>query len=93
MDGFLGYNHIQIKLEDKHKATFIFPWGTFSYRKIPFGLKNPRATFQCDMTFTFHDLKHIVEDYLDDIVAYSRKREDHSTHLHLFFEICDMSLL
>jgi hypothetical protein len=40
MDGFSGYNQIQIKPKDQHKTTFICPWGTFAYRKIPFGLKN-----------------------------------------------------
>ena len=45
MDGFFGYNQIQIKPEDQHKTTFIFPWGTFAYRKMPFELKNVGATF------------------------------------------------
>jgi hypothetical protein len=44
---------------------FIFPWGTFTYRKMPFDLKNVGETFQWAMTFTFHDLKHIVEAYFD----------------------------
>jgi hypothetical protein len=60
MDGFSGYNQIQIKPEDQHKMTFIHPWGTFSYRNMPFGLKNVGATFQRAMTLTFHDLKNIV---------------------------------
>jgi hypothetical protein len=68
MDRFLGYNQIQIKPEDQHKMTFICPWGTLAYRKMPFGLKNAGATFQHAMTFAFHDLKHIVEAYHDDIV-------------------------
>jgi hypothetical protein len=63
--GFLGYNQIKIKLEDQHKISFICSWGTFSYRKIPFGLKNAGATFQWAMSFSYHDLKHVVEDYLD----------------------------
>jgi hypothetical protein len=88
MDGFLGYNQIQIKPEDQHKMTFIFPWGTFGYRKMPFSLKNVGATFQCAMTFTFHDLKHIVEAYLDNIAANSHKRVDHPKHLRLVFERC-----
>jgi hypothetical protein len=88
MDGFSGYNQIQIKPEDQHKTTFICPWGTFAYRKMPFGLKNARATFQRAMTFTFHDLKHIVEAYLDDLAAHSRKRVDHVIHLRLVFERC-----
>jgi hypothetical protein len=88
MDRFLGYNQIQIKPEDQHKTTFICPWGTFAYQKMPFSLKNVGATFQHAMTFTFHDLKHIVEAYLDDLVAHSRKRADQSIDLQLVFERC-----
>jgi hypothetical protein len=88
MDKFSGYNLIQIKPEDQHKTMFICPWGNFAYWKMPFGLKNARATFQRAMTFAFHDLKHIVEAYLDDLAAHSRKRVDHSTHLRLVFERC-----
>ena len=40
MDGFYGYNQIQIKPEDQHKTTF-----TFAFRKMPFSLKNVGATF------------------------------------------------
>jgi hypothetical protein len=72
MDGFLGYNQIQIKLEEKHKTSFICPWGTFSYQKMPFGLKNDGATFQLAMYFSFHDLKHIFEAYIDDLASQSR---------------------
>jgi hypothetical protein len=36
----------------------------------------------------FHDIKHIFKAYLDDLVAHSRKRVDHLTHLRLVFEIC-----
>jgi hypothetical protein len=86
MDGFSGYNQIQIKPEDQHKTAFICPWGTFSYRKMPFGLKNVGATFQRAVYFSFHDLKHIVEAYLDDLASRSHKRDDHPTHLCLIFE-------
>jgi hypothetical protein len=88
MDEFSGYNQIQIKTEDQHKMEFICPWGTFVNRKMPFGLKNVRETFMCAMTFAFHDLKNIVESYLDDLHAHSRKREDNAMHLRLVFEIC-----
>ena len=37
MDGFFGYNQIEILPSDQHNMTFIFPWGTFAYRKLPFG--------------------------------------------------------
>jgi hypothetical protein len=77
MDRFLGYNQIHIKPEDQHNMKFIFPWGTFAYQKIPFGLKNVGATFQQAMTFVFHDIKHIVKYDLNDLTSHSRKRVDH----------------
>ena len=35
MDGFSGYNQIEILPSDQHKMTFICPWGTFAYMKLP----------------------------------------------------------
>jgi hypothetical protein len=55
---------------------------------MTFGLKNDGATFQRAMSFSFHDLKHIVEAYLDDLASRYRKRADHPTHLRLIFERC-----
>ena len=40
------------------------------------------------MTLIFHDLKSIIEVFLDDLVAHSRMRMCHSYHLRLVFEIC-----
>ena len=88
MDGFSKYNQIQIKLEDQHKTAFIFPWGFFAYRKMPFGLKNVGATFQRAMTFIFHDLKNIIEVYLDDLATHTHLRVHHPYHLRLVFERC-----
>jgi hypothetical protein len=85
MDGFSGYNQINIAPEDQHKTSFICPWGTFTYRKLPFGLKNAGATFQRAMSYAFHDIKHIVQPYLDDLLAHSLRRVDHPTHLQAIF--------
>ena len=86
MDGFFGYNHIQIKPEDQHKTAFIYPWGTFAYKKIPFGMKNVGATLQPTMNFSFHDINSIVKPYLDDLSTHSRKRIDPLDHLRLIFK-------
>ena len=88
MDGFSGYNKINIKPEDQHKTTFICPWGMFAYQKMPFGLKNTGATFQWAMTLIFHDLKSIIEVFLDDLASHSRMRMHHPYHLRLVFERC-----
>jgi hypothetical protein len=81
MDGFSEYNQINIVTEDQHKTAFICPWGTFAYRKLPFGLKNAGATFQRAMSYAFHDIKHIVQPYLDDLPTHSMRQVDHPTHL------------
>jgi hypothetical protein len=88
MDGFSGYNQIDILPADKHKTTFIYPWGTFSYRKLPFGLKNASATFQRAMSYAFHDIKHIAESYLDNLPTHSLNRSDHIDHLRAIFLRC-----
>jgi hypothetical protein len=88
MDGFSGYNQINIVPEDQHKTAFICPWGTFSYRKLPFGLKNAGANFQRGMSYSFHDIKHIIQPYLDDLPAHSMHRVDHSTNLRAIFVRC-----
>jgi hypothetical protein len=88
MDGFSRYNQINIVLEDQHKTDFIYPWGTFTYRKLPFGLKNVGTTFQCTMSYAFHDIKHIVKPYLDDLPSHSMCRVDQPIHLRAIFICC-----
>ena len=46
LDGYSGYNQIPIALEDREKTTFTCPFGTFAYRRMPFGLCNAPSTFQ-----------------------------------------------
>ena len=57
LDGFNGYNQIQISPKDQDKTTFTCPWGTFSYRVLPFGI--------------FVELVHdAIEIYMDDFTPY-----------------------
>ena len=81
MDGFSGYNQINILPADQPKTKFIYPWVTFAYCKLPFELNNAGATFQRVMSYAFHDIKHIVQLYIDDLTDHSLHREDHPTHL------------
>nr|GEU31204.1 hypothetical protein [Tanacetum cinerariifolium] len=48
LDGFSGYFEIPIDLKDQEKTTFTFPYGTFAYRRMRFGLFNAPGTFQSD---------------------------------------------
>nr|GEZ04959.1 reverse transcriptase domain-containing protein [Tanacetum cinerariifolium] len=46
LDGFFGYFQIPIGPRDQEKTTFTCPYGTFAYRRMPFGLCNAPGTFQ-----------------------------------------------
>lgn len=44
-NGFSSYNQVPIAKEDHHKTTFVCEFGSFSYSKIPFVLKNAPEVF------------------------------------------------
>ena len=71
LDGFSGYFQIAIAPEDQEKTTFTCPFGTFAYRRMPFGLCNALATFQRCMVTIFSDyIEHIMEVFVDDFTVY-----------------------
>jgi hypothetical protein len=53
LDGFSGYNQVLMSPPDQLITTFRTPWGTYAYRKMPFGLINAGATFQRAMDIAF----------------------------------------
>jgi hypothetical protein len=96
LDGFSGYNQVLVAEEDREKTTFITPWETYAYARMPFGLRNVGATFQRDMDHAISGfIGKFLEDYQDDLTVHSKKREDHIHHLREDFERCrlyDISL-
>nr|KAJ0212571.1 hypothetical protein LSAT_V11C400157210 [Lactuca sativa] len=50
---YSGFHQILVEPEDQEKATFTCPFGTFSYRRMPFGLCNAPTTFQRCMGLPF----------------------------------------
>nr|CAN77407.1 hypothetical protein VITISV_005024 [Vitis vinifera] len=71
LDGYLGYFQIEIDVEDQEKTTFTCPFGTYAYRRMPFGLYNAPATFQRCMLSIFSDMvERIMEVFMDDITIY-----------------------
>jgi hypothetical protein len=54
LDGYSGYNQIVINHEDQEKTTFTCSFGTYAYRRMPFGICNAPTTFQrCMMSIFF----------------------------------------
>ncbi|GJS25879.1 reverse transcriptase domain-containing protein [Tanacetum coccineum] len=67
LDGFFGYFQIPIDPYDQDKTNFTCPYGTFAYRRMPFGLCNAPGTFQRCMVAIFHDMiEKTMEVFMDD---------------------------
>ncbi|KAJ9563184.1 hypothetical protein OSB04_008344 [Centaurea solstitialis] len=65
------YNQIAILPEDQEKTTFTCPYGTFAFKRMPFGLCNAPATFQRCMMSIFSDmLEKSIEIFMDDFSVY-----------------------
>jgi hypothetical protein len=82
LDGFSGYNHIQIAPEDQEKTTFTCTCGTYSYRVLPFRFCNAPTTFQRAVLAIFSDLTNdCVEVYMDDFTVHEQDLQEALTSL------------
>ncbi|XP_059650641.1 uncharacterized protein LOC132296454 [Cornus florida] len=86
LDRYSGYNQVAIHPDDQEKITFTCPYGTFAYRRMPFGLCNAPATFHRCMMAIFSDMiENFLEVFMDDFSVLQ-------IGLFLHFEImCDAS--
>ncbi|GJR58843.1 reverse transcriptase domain-containing protein [Tanacetum coccineum] len=65
------YFQIPIDPQDQEKTTFTCPYGTFAYRRMPFGLCNAPGTFQRCMMAIFHDMiEKTMEVFMDDFSVF-----------------------
>ena len=71
LDGCAGYNQIAITLEDQEKTTFTCPYGTFSFKRMQFGLCNTPATFQrCMISIFSYFVEEAIEIFMDNFSIY-----------------------
>ncbi|KAL4363177.1 hypothetical protein GQ457_04G023060 [Hibiscus cannabinus] len=89
LDGYSGYNQIAIAPEDQLKTTFTGPYGTFAFRRMPFGLCNAPATFQCCMTAIFSDLNEdCLEIFMDDFSTFGDNFDNCLSNLEKVLKRC-----
>ncbi|GKE13480.1 reverse transcriptase domain-containing protein, partial [Tanacetum coccineum] len=82
LDGFSGYFQIPIDPQDQEKTTFTCPYGTFAYRRMPFGLCNAPGTFQRCMMAIFHDMiEETMEVFMDDFSVFGDSFSSCLSHL------------
>jgi hypothetical protein len=89
LDGYSGYNQIPVDPEDQEKTTFTCPFGTFAYRRMPFGLCNAPATFQRCMISIFSDMvERIMEIFMDDFSVFGSSFQECLDRLTLVLVRC-----
>ena len=92
LDGYSGFSQIPVSAEDQEKTTFTCPFGTFAYRRMPFGLCN--ATFQRCMTAIFSDFcEKICEVFKDDFSVYGSSFDDCLSNLDRVLQRCEELIL
>ncbi|CAN6695352.1 unnamed protein product [Malus baccata var. baccata] len=89
LDGYSGYNQIVIAPEDQEKTTFTCQFGTFAYRRMPFGLCNAPATFHRCMMSIFSDyVEKIIEVFMDDFSVFGDSFDGCLHNLSLILKRC-----
>ena len=90
LDGYSGFSQIAVRKEDQEKTTFTCPYGTYAYRRMPFGLCNAPATFQRCMSAIFHGFcEEIVEVFMDDFSVYGTSFDNCLHNLNKVLQRCE----
>ncbi|OIR56572.1 MAG: uncharacterized protein A8A55_2680, partial [Amphiamblys sp. WSBS2006] len=77
-----GFWQLPLTPSDADKTTFVTKFGSFKWNVMPFGLKNAPALFQRMIDGVLDPVKGICAmAYIDDIIVYSKTREEHLLHL------------
>jgi hypothetical protein len=72
LDMFSGYHQIRVRKEDEEKTSFITPFGTFCFVRMPEGPKNAGCTFSRMIAIVLHpQIRRNILAYVDDIVVKS----------------------
>ncbi len=83
LDLNMGYYTIRLDPTASRICTIIFPWGKYSYKRLPMGVSGSPDIFQSKMSELMAALE-FVRTYLDDLLCITRASlEDHLEKLRL----------
>jgi len=87
LDCYSGYHQIWMRKEDEPKTSFITPFGTYCYLRMPEGLKNAGGSFsRMTLAVVKGQLGRNILTYVDDIIVKSDKQEHHIEDLKETFQ-------
>ncbi|GKC31494.1 putative reverse transcriptase domain-containing protein [Tanacetum coccineum] len=83
-----GYHQLRVRDEDIPKTAFITRYGHYEFQVMPFGLTNILAVFMDLMNRVYKPyLDKFVIVFINDILIYSRNKEEHADHLKIILEL------
>jgi hypothetical protein len=82
-----GYHQLKIRATDIPKTAFITWYGLYEYTVMSFGLTNAPAYFMYLMNKVFMEyLDKFVVVFIDNILIFSKNKEDHDEHLRVVLQ-------
>lgn len=94
MDLKTGFHQIRIKQKDIEKTAINTKYGQFEYLVMPMGLCNAPATSVTLMSSVLKEfIDHFCVVYMDDILIYSKWKDEHYKHLELILGRLDQHKL